>query len=118
MTLDLNIERINGTVMKSITYEFQITNINKEVLILLGSQDLFYGHNMEILFKEPHFIESKVNWRVLTDNHVCFKLLGDEDYEFNIRNNILVDYKTVKFRDEDGKYMYYSFSEMIVEIKL
>lgn len=112
-----NIDLINEILRKFVTYEFQIAEVNYKLLRLVGSQDLFYGHNLEIILQAPLFIKSNISWRVATDHAACFELNGDEDYKFSIKNNILVDYKTIKFQDEDGYFMYFSFEEMKVKVK-
>jgi hypothetical protein len=118
MNTEKLIIKINDLTSKFSFYEFSIYTYSKEKLIIVGSPDISYYHNLEIHFNDIFYIKSKFNWIVNTRISIVESLKETELIGFNKENEIEVGYNTIKFIDQDNLCHYFSFAtiELIEEI--
>lgn len=105
---------INEFVRQNVFFEFSIYAYSGRKLILGGSPDLLYYHNLEIHFSEPFFISGKTSWVADTDKVAIEHPSEEELMDYNLKNWIEVGYHTLKFIDQDGCGFYYTFEHMEV----
>ncbi len=118
MTIDEAITKVNEFTAKFSFYEFSIYTYSKEKLVIVGSSDMLYYHNLEIHFIDTFYFKSKCNWIVDTSKPVLQTLEGVELIEFNKENKIETGNKTIKFLDQDNLYYYYSFAaiDLVIDV--
>jgi hypothetical protein len=108
---------INNFVKQFIYFEFSIYSYSENKLIIVGSPDLIYYHNIEIHLNEPFYISSKSNWIADTKNAVQ-ELDEAELIEYNKKNKIEIGNNTFKFLDDDGLIFYYTFNDIEIYQKV
>lgn len=87
-------------------------------MIIVGSDNSIYYHNLEIHLILPFHISSKTDWRADVAQTVVIEPEMEEWVKYNKENRIEVGNQTIKFVDDDGLFFYFSFAEIDVVEKL
>lgn len=114
MSIEQTINKINDFVKQFNFYEFSIYHYSKEKLIVVGSPEMSYYHNLEIHFNNIFYLETKCSWIVDTGKPILQSLQNIELFEFNKENKIEVGNYTVQFLDQDNLKFYYTFATIEV----
>jgi len=112
MNTEDTIKKINEFTKQFIYYEFSIYHYSKEKLIVVGSPDISYYHNLEIHLNDLFYVQAKCTWIADTNKPVVQSLNDAELIEFNKENKIEVGYNTIKFLDRDCLKHFYSFDRI------
>lgn len=112
------VSSINNFVKQFTFFEFSFYSYSNDRLIIAGSSDFLYYHNIEIHIINPFFVSSKSAWIVDTKELVIEELEGFELNEYNQKNKIEVGNYSLKFYDQDGLKFYFSFGGLEVVEKV
>lgn len=99
------IDRINDTVKKFPFFDFSIFKFEKDNLILAGSEDLTYYHEVEIEFVCVHTIICNTEFKADTSRNVI-ELVDDLDEvrALNLKYDVIQGNKVFKLHSEDNVF--------------
>lgn len=100
------IKQINIEIKKYLHFEFNIFSYSNGKLMLVGSEDIVYYHNMEICFSGVFAIISNFQWRVDCKKEPLSVLNGVEAVELNKYYKVEVGNSIFKFENEDEINIY------------
>ena len=89
-------------------FDFELDSINKSNLVILGSTDFSYYHELEIVFEDLHFIQCPRNWSVDTTKEVFTMPNMTELKKINIGYELEVGYELLKIVTENNSPIYIS----------
>lgn len=94
------IERINLFLQKQLWFDFEVSQYERQSLIVVGSIDQSAPHNIEVCFENISFISLPMEWRTDTSRRILTLLEGEEAYKLN-----------GKFQVEIGHHIFQFFPE-------
>ena len=87
--------------------EFHIYSLSSNNLSIVGSDDLLYYHDFEILFINVHTILCNSEWIVNTSEQVLFDISNtDEGKKFNINFKVIQGNRIFKIISQDDVSFY------------
>jgi hypothetical protein len=100
----MNCEKIINKMLPSLCDGMQIYSCNINELIICGSFDFCYYHNLEIIFYEPSFFSLPVSFH--TDN-LIFRI-GNNEERNNLMKEIETDNSVFIFENEENSYFVFA----------
>ncbi len=91
------IEEINKIIQGHFYFEMHIFSYNDGMLIVGGSEDFLYYHELEICFEHVFAVHGNFYWKV-DNKKTCLAVIeGEEAYELNIKYGVEKGYSIFRF---------------------
>jgi hypothetical protein len=101
------INRINDRVKKAPFFDFSILKFEKDNLIIAGSEDLTYYHEVEIEFISVYTVICNTAFKADTSRNVI-EIIEDSDEakEINLKYGVVQGNNVFKLYSEDSEFFY------------
>jgi len=115
------VSEINKSLSENIFYELSFFKLEKNNLIIVGSDDLAYFHNIEIEFSNVYSIECNYYFRIEPSKAVISLIENDEEaISINKKYGVTQGNHVFKILSEDNQEFYIisesiSFREKVVK---
>lgn len=92
---------INEYLETQLWMDFEIIEYSRYALKIIGSLDISFAPNIEIIFKDVFFASTIFNWKTDTSHEIVSIIEGDEARKINMEFQVEQGYHLVKFQAED-----------------
>lgn len=79
------INELNTIIKGEKWYDFYIASFDGESIVLKGTLDMAYGHNLEIYLKHVSYVDAPTEWKTDTEEAVVVQLFSQNDLEEKFR---------------------------------
>jgi hypothetical protein len=106
-----SIVELNALIKSELWYDFYVASFDGRSMVLKGSLDTSYGHNLEIYLKQVSYVDAPIEWKIDTDEPIVAQIFSREDLEEYQRERYLdtTDGIVLGFKAEcfDSKQWFY-----------
>ncbi|QDQ27029.1 hypothetical protein FNU76_12025 [Chitinimonas arctica] len=74
------INELNSIIKEELWYDFYIDSYKNESIVLKGTLDASYGHNLEIRLEQVSYIDAPLQWKTDTTDDIVVSIFSKEDF--------------------------------------
>lgn len=115
---NIAIKNINEKINQFVFFEFSIYTYENNNLVVVGSEDLCYFHQVEIKFENVHTIILNSSFKIDTKKPFLFLIEDDEAFELNKKYRAVTGNNVFKFINEDLEVFYVIAENISIEEKI